>query len=143
MAAEEPVDGQQIDYRQEDLAALGQALGLHPAFIRDVALRGQEAIIDRIAATDKTGAQTRALALAQMYGQHFEERIIAGEPPEAEEVPRIIEDFARMADVHPAHAAALLGAVQDVYQLAVRFISERGRENATPQQMGAVGTGPA
>ena len=129
MSAQEPTAGEIAARKREQMLRLGQALGLNEEFVRDVAARGQLAIIDRTMAVDKTGAHARLMALVQRIAIFVEENVIAGRqvPPEA--MLDTIETMAEQLEINPAMGIEVVGPVLEVYQEATRFLSQQGEED--------------
>ncbi len=112
----------------ERMMVLGQALGLHQDFLRDVAVRRQEAIIDRAQSVDTTGAHARMLALVQRVAIYTEERIMAQEPGSPKELLTAIGSFAQNLGIQPAEAVELVGPVLEIYQRASQLLARGGNE---------------
>jgi len=113
------------------IAALGELLGFHKSFIEDVAARGQEAVIDRVAITDQTGAQSRLLALTQVLGSYIEGRMERGIWPGPEELLEVVADLAQQFEIQPLEAVELLDPVLEIYRGAARVLGRRQEPDET------------
>ncbi len=123
---------------------LGELLGLAPDFIAQVQAGGQKAIINRVAYTDQTGARSRFLALVQRVGMYMEERMLAGDPADSDDLLDSIASFGQDLDIPPALAVELVGPVVEIFQGAAK-VAAKGPTNGLLRdgQMAGAGNGAA
>ena len=120
----------------DGLNRFGEALGLHPDFIRDVALRGQTAIIDRTDMIDGNGAQGRMLAMVQQVGMALQQRMPREKAPKEGEIMDTIVFFADRYRVPHDSALHLVGAVREAFQQTARRVAKgaTGSKEASPKR---------
>jgi len=126
--------------------ALGEALGLHQAFIRDVAARGQPAIIDRADVTDETGALGVVLFTLQQLGYWLQDRAAQGpKPARPGELVEAVGLIARQLNVNPGLLVKVVGAAHEVYTQALEVLiaKERGAYEAEDADNTGGSGGPA
>ena len=108
---------------KSDAFAFGKILGLHPQFLLDVEMRGQDAIIDRAAMVDVTGGHGRILAMMQHVGKVMESRLL--NPMDALETGDLVSALARQYGVDERLAVRLVGYGLETFQTAMRRMRQQ------------------
>lgn len=98
------------------ITQFGQALGLDSDFLKDVELKGQAAIINRVRYIDETGAHGRLLSVVQQIGAFLDRRMMKGQPTRSEEILAAVGEMAEFHGVNKRLTATLVGAILETYQ---------------------------
>lgn len=123
-----------------DIAKFGAALGLDESFLKQVDLRGESAIIDRVQTVDATGAHGRFLSMVY----HFGAAVIsaAAQEEEMSEGPMgdAISSIARFHGVNPQLAVRLVGATWEIFRATLQNLAldePEGEEDGGTDMAGA------
>lgn len=123
-----------------DIMQFGVALGLDESFLKQVSLRGEMAIIDRVQSVDATGAHGRLLSIVQQFGAFVvdaaahEEQISEGTLGEA------ITSIARLHGVTPQLGVRLVGAIWETYRATLEKLA---LEEPEGEEDGEIQSAPA
>lgn len=123
-----------------DVDTFGEALGLHPDFLRDVSLRGQIAIIDRADMVDVNGAQGRLLAMVQHVAMSLQGKMARDQAPKQGEIMDTIAFFADRYGVEKQQAMHLVGAALETFQQTSRRVAMGGSDKEEPRKNDAIQT---
>lgn len=113
---------------------LGEALGLHPAFIRDVQARGQDAVIDRAESVDQTGVHALLLSMAQEFGSFLQEASYREERPDLDDHMQAMVETGHRHGIEPQLSLLLLGSLQEIFTAAAQNTAVAGIDTVMGQE---------
>ena len=125
-----------------DIIQFGTALGLDESFLKQVNLRGQRTIIERVESIDATGAHGRLLSMVQQFGAYILDALAHQAELSEGTMGDAVTSIARLHGVNPQLGTRLVGAIWEVYRAALGKLAldePEGEEDGSTESQGPLG----
>jgi len=132
MAQEQPDPKMMAEARQENddlIRSLGDALGLAPEFTEDIIRRGEDAVIDRVNITDKTGAFVAGLSIVKSVVDAEAFVRLTGGGNSLDMTMEHIGAIAATMDMDIGQSIAMYGPLPQIFQQALVEEQSKGTDN--------------
>ena len=139
MAQEQPDPKMMAEAQQENddlIRSLGDALGLAPEFTDDIIRRGEDAVIDRVNLTDKTGAFIAGLSIVKGVADTEEFVKMTGGMPDPDMTLEHIAGTADALGLDIGQSVAMYGPLPEVLQQALVEEQSKGIDNGDSNPTG-------